>query len=113
MKVAILDYLKRYHPADTDTLTMVSLHYTLYRQIAQALEERAQGLLNSLTAKTLGTPVEAVKSMSIHPPMTVVAVADFVSTSSSVTLAHPFQSSVPTLLFFHISFKVSLFNVSQ
>ena len=56
LKVAILDYLKRYHPADTDTLTMVSLHYTLYLQIAQALEERAQGILGAFTTKTLGTP---------------------------------------------------------
>ena len=55
LKVAILDYLKRYHPADTDTLTMVSLHYTLYLQIAQALEERAQGILSALTTKTLST----------------------------------------------------------
>ncbi|KAI0210189.1 Spatacsin [Lamellibrachia satsuma] len=53
LKVAILDYLKRSHPADTDTLTMVSLHYMLYRQIAQALEERAQGLLSTFSTKTL------------------------------------------------------------
>ncbi|XP_064618908.1 spatacsin-like isoform X2 [Lineus longissimus] len=53
LKLAVLDYLKRFHPTDNDTYTMVSLHFTMYREIAQMLEENAVKLLDSLKNKPL------------------------------------------------------------
>jgi hypothetical protein len=60
LRLAVLDYLKRFHPTDSDTYTMVSLHFTMYREIAQMLEENAVKLLNSLKHKPLGNYVVQV-----------------------------------------------------
>ncbi|CAL1526128.1 unnamed protein product [Lymnaea stagnalis] len=38
LKVAILDYLKRYQPDDNESYTMVALKFTMYRDIAGMLE---------------------------------------------------------------------------
>ncbi|XP_013406016.1 spatacsin isoform X2 [Lingula anatina] len=53
LRLAILEYLKRYHPTDNDTYTMVSLHFTMYREIAQMLEERARKQLKQWISKHL------------------------------------------------------------
>ena len=54
LKLAVLDYLKRFHPSDIETYNMVALHYTMYREIAQLLEEEAYKLLKELNTQTLG-----------------------------------------------------------
>ena len=54
LKTAILDYLKRYHPGDTDTYTMVALKFMMYREIAQLLEDNANKALDKLKGKPLG-----------------------------------------------------------
>ena len=62
LKLALLDYLKRNDASsdgsdassDTDTLTMVALHFTMYREIARTLEQRAGTLLSTLSADALG-----------------------------------------------------------
>ena len=52
--MAILDYLQRSHPGDSDTLTMVSLHFTMYRQIGDMLEEGAKKGMKQLLVMPLG-----------------------------------------------------------
>ncbi len=51
LKMAILDYLKRYHPEDMDTYRWAALHFTQYREIAQMLEAEADRQLKNLTGK--------------------------------------------------------------
>lgn len=48
LKVALLDYLQRQHPDDTDKFSMVAHHFSMYREIAQTLEETAMNQLASL-----------------------------------------------------------------
>lgn len=48
LKVALLDYLRRQHPDDTDKFSMVAHHFSMYREIAQTLEETAVKQLASL-----------------------------------------------------------------
>jgi len=48
LKVALLDYLRRQHPDDTDKYSMVAHHFSMYREIAQTLEETAMRQLASL-----------------------------------------------------------------
>ena len=55
MKTAVLDYLKRYHPTDTETYSMVALNLMMYREIAQQLENKAIHGLDRLKGKPLGT----------------------------------------------------------
>ncbi|XP_076102993.1 spatacsin-like isoform X1 [Mytilus galloprovincialis] len=53
LKLAMLDYLKRYHPKDKETYDMVAHNFMLHRQIAQTLETRANSTLDGLKGKTL------------------------------------------------------------
>ncbi|ESP01289.1 hypothetical protein LOTGIDRAFT_157467 [Lottia gigantea] len=53
LKIAILDYLTRFHPSDNDTYTMVALNFMMYREIAQMLEEKGKDCLKSLKSKTI------------------------------------------------------------
>ncbi|XP_068741533.1 spatacsin-like isoform X2 [Montipora capricornis] len=48
LKVALLDYLQKQHPDDTDKFSMVAHHFSMYREIAQTLEETAIKQLASL-----------------------------------------------------------------
>lgn len=48
LKVALLDYLRKQHPEDTDKFSMVAHHFSMYREIAQTLEETAVKQLASL-----------------------------------------------------------------
>ena len=52
--MAILDYIQRCHPSDTDTYKMVSLYFTMYREIAAMLEDNANRQIQQLKAKSLG-----------------------------------------------------------
>lgn len=54
LKTAILDYLKRYHPGDTDTYTMVALKFMMYREIAQLLEQKANKRLDMFKSRPIG-----------------------------------------------------------
>lgn len=53
MRLALLDYLKRYHPNDHETYTMVTLNFTMHREIAIMLEEAAYQQLKLLESKTI------------------------------------------------------------
>ncbi|KAK7011656.1 spatacsin [Biomphalaria glabrata] len=53
LKVAILDYLKRYQPDDSDAYTMVALKFTMYRDIAAMLEACGHRSLNQFKGKLL------------------------------------------------------------
>ena len=52
--MAILDYLKRYGPDDTDAFTMVALKFSMYRDIAILLEEKGHNEMKKLKNKNLG-----------------------------------------------------------
>ncbi len=54
LRLAILDYLQRYHPDDTETYTMVSLYFSMNRQIASMLENTARKHLVALKGKSIG-----------------------------------------------------------
>ena len=49
-----MNYLKRYHPNDNETYTMVTLNFTMHREIATMLEEAAYQQLKLLENKPLG-----------------------------------------------------------
>ncbi|KAL3867490.1 hypothetical protein ACJMK2_044692 [Sinanodonta woodiana] len=53
LKMALLDYLKCYHPGDRETYEMVALNFLMYREIAQKLEENAYKHLDDLKKKSL------------------------------------------------------------
>lgn len=42
LKIALLDYLKRFHPTDIETYDMVAHNFLMYREIAKMLETQAQ-----------------------------------------------------------------------
>ena len=54
LKVALLDYLKRYHPDDTEKYTMVAHHFSMYREIAENLENSAVTQLKTLKDYVIG-----------------------------------------------------------
>ena len=54
LKTAILDYLKRFHSEDRDTYSMVALYFSMYREIAQVLDESGHRNLALLKDKPLG-----------------------------------------------------------
>ncbi|XP_070207763.1 spatacsin-like isoform X2 [Littorina saxatilis] len=53
LKTAILDYLKRFHSDDKDTYSMVALNFSMYREIAQMLDESGHRNLAMLKDKPL------------------------------------------------------------
>ncbi|XP_078607878.1 spatacsin-like isoform X2 [Branchiostoma floridae x Branchiostoma japonicum] len=53
LKLALLDYLKRYHPTDKDTYTMVCLSFSMYREIAEMMETEAHRSLKKLERITM------------------------------------------------------------
>ena len=55
LKIAILDYLKRYHPGDEETFDMVAHNFVMHREIAQLLERKAKKLLDRFKDSALGT----------------------------------------------------------
>ena len=71
LKLAILDYLERYHKEDTETYTMVALHFTMYRQIASMLHHSAHQLMRQLNGAPMGkwnranAPVKTMSSFSL------------------------------------------------
>lgn len=54
-----MDYLKRYHPNDHETYTMVTLNFTMHREIAKMLEEAAYQQLKVLETKVIGKKKQA------------------------------------------------------
>ena len=54
MRLALLNYLKRYHPNDHETYTMITLHFTMHREIAKMLEEAAYEQLKLFEHKKFG-----------------------------------------------------------
>ncbi|GAB1610156.1 spatacsin-like isoform X1 [Argonauta hians] len=60
LRAAILDYLKRFHPNDSESYTMVALNFTMFREIGQMLEELAQKNLNLLKRKPLVSSSEVI-----------------------------------------------------
>ncbi|KAG1653282.1 Spatacsin [Nymphon striatum] len=47
LKVALVEYLKRFHPGDTDKYNMVALHFSMFREIAEMLESHAKSKLET------------------------------------------------------------------
>lgn len=67
LKVAILDYLKRFHANDSDSYTMVAINFTMFREIGQMLEELAQKNLVILKRKPLVNSAEVETTLhKIH-----------------------------------------------
>ncbi|RUS71847.1 hypothetical protein EGW08_020394 [Elysia chlorotica] len=53
LKIAILDYLKRYQPDDSEAYTMVALKFSMYRDIASMLEACGHRAMKHLKDKSL------------------------------------------------------------
>ena len=49
LKLAVLDYLRRFCPGDNDIYRIVSSHFAMYREIADLLEQTAMKKLNAIT----------------------------------------------------------------
>ena len=54
LRLALLEYLKRYHPNDHETYTMVTLNFTMHREIANMLQDAAYQQLKVLEKKQIG-----------------------------------------------------------
>jgi spatacsin len=63
LKLALLDYLKRNHPDDHATYTMVTLNFTMHREIATMLEEAAYQQLRILENKKLDNTPESLTDL--------------------------------------------------
>jgi spatacsin len=63
LKLALLDYLKRNHPDDHATYTMVTLNFTMHREIATMLEEAAYQQLRILENKKLENTPESLTDL--------------------------------------------------
>ncbi|KAH9520163.1 hypothetical protein Btru_060150 [Bulinus truncatus] len=63
LKVAILDYLKRYQPDDSEAYTMVALKFTMYRDIAAMLETCGHKSMNHFKDKVLDNSKETQESL--------------------------------------------------
>lgn len=63
LRLALLDYLKRFHPNDHETYTMVTLNFTMHREIANMLEEAAYKQLKLLENKQLENTSEILTDL--------------------------------------------------
>jgi len=63
LRLSVLDYLKRYHPNDHETYTMVTLNFTMFREIAKMLEEAAIQQLKILENKTIENTSEILTDL--------------------------------------------------
>lgn len=52
--MAIIDYLKRYHPQDNETFDMVAHNFMMHREIAHLLQSRAQQILETFREMNIG-----------------------------------------------------------
>eukprot|EP00057_Strongylocentrotus_purpuratus_P009516 XP_011663990.1 PREDICTED: spatacsin [Strongylocentrotus purpuratus] len=58
LKVALLDFLKRCDPPDTETYSMVALKFEMHREVASLLEQAAKDRLKTLKSRTMDTNIE-------------------------------------------------------
>ncbi|GFN75260.1 spatacsin [Plakobranchus ocellatus] len=63
LKIAILDYLKRYQPDDNEAYTMVALKFSMYRDIAGMLETCGHRALKHLKDKSLDNSKDTQESL--------------------------------------------------
>ncbi|CAF0723942.1 unnamed protein product [Brachionus calyciflorus] len=63
LRLALLNYLKRYHPNDHETYTMITLHFTMHREIAKMLEEAAYEQLKLFEHKKLENTSEILTDL--------------------------------------------------
>ncbi|GAB6018763.1 spastic paraplegia 11 (autosomal recessive) [Chamberlinius hualienensis] len=64
-KLALLDYMKRFHSNDTDSFTMIALHFRMYREIAETLEKMAKSFLTDLKWDIAGKLIGSAKPLEI------------------------------------------------
>ena len=63
--MAIIDYLKRYHPHDNETFDMVAHYFMMHREIAQLLQSRAEQILETFREMNIGKQHEHQGYLSI------------------------------------------------
>jgi len=61
-----MDYLRRYHAADVETMALVAKHFSLHREWALHLEQSARARLQLLRAKTVPSEYLAYQSLSLR-----------------------------------------------
>lgn len=54
--MALLDYLRREHPDDTEHVHMVAEYFTMYREVATIWQQRAMERKTYFRTLTLGNP---------------------------------------------------------
>ena len=54
LRVALMDYLRKYRCHDNEKMQMVALKFGMYRELAQAREEQAIKELEKLKLKNIG-----------------------------------------------------------
>ena len=54
MKVALLDYLKRCDPPDTETYSAVAVKFEMNREIGELVEKAAKQNLKALAKRAMG-----------------------------------------------------------
>ncbi|XP_072050240.1 spatacsin-like [Amphiura filiformis] len=63
LKVALLDYLKRCDPPDTETYSAVAVKFEMNREIGELVEKTAKENLKSLTKRAMDTNIELQNSL--------------------------------------------------
>ncbi|KAK7503511.1 hypothetical protein BaRGS_00005050 [Batillaria attramentaria] len=63
LKIALLDYLKRFHSDDKETYSMVALNFTMYREIADMLDESGHRHMAMLKDKPLESSKEVQETL--------------------------------------------------
>ena len=51
LKMALLEFMKNYHPNDSDTLNMISVCFGMYREAAQHLEQRGHSEITRIKTR--------------------------------------------------------------
>ncbi len=65
LKVALLDYLKRCDPPDTEAYNFVAVKFEMNREIAELLERDAQEQLQTFNKKAMGANIELQNSLQV------------------------------------------------
>ena len=65
MKVALLDYLKRCDPPDTETYSAVAVKFEMNREIGELVEKDAKQNLKALAKRTMGIYHQTYKTPTL------------------------------------------------
>ena len=54
LKIALLEYIKKHHPNDTDKIEMLSIRFGMHREIGEQYEETGEKEIRAIISKFSG-----------------------------------------------------------